>query len=265
MIPAAVLELIPGCAGARPPRAIVRLPGGQGRNEVLRVDTDEGQFVWRRRLPPIDRPGAHPLTELAAHRLAAAASLAPEVLHAAPDGAWLLMPYIPSPPWTEARLCSAQGAERLGRQLARLHGLDRGIDVPPADAREMAAGYVARVHARDPAAARALQPLVRQVDQLSQELALGGERPVLVHGDLMCTNLLGPEPVLVDWEYAQLADPSWDWACVLSYYPLLAAWTDRLLGPAGEDHAQGRHRLLLQQRRFDLLNTLWQRAYPRTS
>src|SRR5690606_42046116 len=61
-------------ADGRPPQAIHPLPGGEGRNEVLRIDTAEGRFVWRRRLPPVDRPGAAAGTELAAHRLAAARS-----------------------------------------------------------------------------------------------------------------------------------------------------------------------------------------------
>jgi hypothetical protein len=58
MIPAHVLALVPGCENARPPLAVTPLQGGEGRNEVLRIDTPEGRFVWRRRLPPVDRPGA---------------------------------------------------------------------------------------------------------------------------------------------------------------------------------------------------------------
>src|SRR5690606_9032656 len=88
MIPPHVLAQVPGCANANPPLAIVPLPGGEGRNEVLRIDTTEGRFVWRRRLPPVDRPGAAARTELAAHRLAAAAGLAPAILRAAADASW---------------------------------------------------------------------------------------------------------------------------------------------------------------------------------
>src|SRR5690606_6763881 len=116
MIPAHVLAQVPGCAGARRPLAVVPLPGGEGRNEVVRIDTREGRFVWRRRLPPVNRPGALAQAELAAHRLAAAAGLAPVVLRAAPDGSWLLMEYVEGRPWNESDLLDPAGARRLGER-----------------------------------------------------------------------------------------------------------------------------------------------------
>lgn len=262
MIPAHVLAQVPGCANGFPPLAVVALPGGEGRNEVLRIDTTEGRFVWRRRLPPVDRPGAAARTELAAHHLAAAAGLAPAVLRAAADGSWILMEYIDAPAWTEEHICSPAGAEQLGRRLAALHAIATPAGVPAADAPAMARGYVARLQQRDPAAAASLQPLAQRVEQIDREMAPLEPSPVLVHGDLMASNLLGPEPLLVDWEYAQAADPSWDWACLLSYYPALERWMNRLLTAAGADSGPCRERLRLQRERFGLLNRLWQRAYP---
>lgn len=265
MIPAKVLALVPGCADHEPPLDVVALPGGEGRNLVLRIHTREGLFVWRRRLPPVDRPGALARTELQAHRLAAAAGLAPRVLHAAPDGSWLLMEHVDAPRWRADQLCSAHGAERIGLQLARLHALDSPASVPVADPVAMTEGYRARIAGRDPAAAASLQPLATRIAELGRQIAEQGEARVLVHGDLMVSNMLGPQPLLVDWEYAQAADPAWDWACLLSYYPALGAWTDRLLGAAAQDTPTARARLQLQQQRFALLTSLWQRAYPALS
>ena len=265
MIPAHVLAQVPGCANANPPLAVVPLPGGEGRNEVLRIETTEGRFVWRRRLPPVDRPGAAPRTELAAHRLAAAAGLAPAILGAAADASWILMEYVAAPAWSEEQICSAEGAERLGRRLAVLHAIKAPDEVPVADAPAMARGYVARLQGRDPAAAAALQPLVRRVEEIGAELAALEAQPVLVHGDLMAGNLLGPEPQLVDWEYAQATDPSWDFACLLSYYPALDPWMNRLLAASGNDSEPCRQRLRLQRERFGLLTRLWRRAYPSVS
>ncbi len=261
MIPPHVLAQVPGCGDTRPPRAVVPLQGGEGRNEVLRIDTAEGSFVWRRRLPPVDRPGASARTELAAHRHAAAAGLAPPVLRAAPDASWILMEYIDQAPWSEQQLCSEQGMEQLLARLATLHAIRAPPDVPPADANSMARGYLERLQRRDPAAAASMQPLVQRIDAIGQELAGLEEEAVLVHGDLMAGNMLGEGPQLVDWEYAQAADPSWDWACLLSYYPSLEPWAERLVA-AGDDVPRRRARLALQRERFELLNRLWQRAYP---
>nr|PZN70043.1 MAG: hypothetical protein DIU62_01085 [Pseudomonadota bacterium] len=262
MIPAHVLAQVPGCAGARRPLAVVPLPGGEGRNEVVRIDTREGRFVWRRRLPPVNRPGALAQAELAAHRLAAAAGLAPVVLRAAPDGSWLLMEYVEGRPWNESDLLDPAGARRLGERLAMLHALSAPEGVPAADAVQMAHGYVDRLRRRDPAAAREVEPEVRRVEEISARLADLDHARALVHGDLSVGNLLGEEPKLVDWEYAQVSDPSWDWACLLSYYPALEPLIDHVIGPAGAGMAAGRARLALQRERFGLLNRLWERAYP---
>lgn len=262
MIPAEVLELIPGCEQERPPLAVTRLPGGQGRNLVLRIDTSAGRFVLRRRLSPRDRPGAAALTELRAHLHAAAAGLAPAVLHAAADGGWILMEHVDAACWTEFELCCAQGAARLGLRLAQLHGLAVPDGVPAADPPAMAGGYLERTSQRDTALALELRPLADEVARLGHELAELGERRVLVHGDLMASNLLGPEPLMVDWEYAQAADPSWDLACLLSYYPRLEPFVGQLLGAAGCAGEATEARLPLQRARFTLLNRLWEAAYP---
>lgn len=262
MIPARVLAKVPGCEDGRLPQSIVRLTGGEGRNEVVRIDTREGRFVWRRRLPPVNRPGALAHSELAAHRQAAAAGLAPPLLHAAPDGSWLLMEFIEGRSWSEQDLLDPAGARRLGERLAMLHALPPPEGVPPADALAMAQGYVERMRRRDPAACSELMPLVQRVEELGRELADLDARRALVHGDLSAGNLLGEAPLLVDWEYAQASDSSWDLACLLSYYPALERHIDLLAGPSGGDTDGGRARLALQRERFELLNLLWQRAYP---
>src|SRR5690606_11658142 len=147
---------------------------------------------------------------------------------------------------------------QLLERLDTLHGIRERADVPRADAGAMARGYVERLQRRAPAAAESLQPLVQRVEAISAELAELEGGAVLVHGDLMAGNMLGQGPRLVDWEYAQAADPTWDWACLLSYYPALEPWAERLMEEKGD--AQHRARLTLQRERFELLNRLWQRA-----
>ena len=80
------------------------------------------------------------------------------------------------------------------------------------------------------------------------------------HGDLNAGNVIGPVPMLVDWEYAQLADPVYDLACLCVYYPSLRPRTEELLSNAGITAANGAERLRLHAELFDGLNRLWEYA-----
>ena len=254
MIPAAVLMQIPGCEDGRPPLAVAPLPGGRACNEVLRVETAQGRFVWRRRFAPVDRPGSRAADELNAQRMAAAIGLAPLILAAHPLGHWLLMEFIDAPVWTAEQLHSEAGIEALATQLAQLHALALPADLPVVDTGAMAADYLARLAAVDAAEATALAPLRERIDAISARLAAGTTRPQLNHGDLMASNMLGDAPLLVDWEYAQVAEPGWDLACLLTYYPELERFMPRLLAGSGVETAA----VELQRERFTLLNRLWE-------
>src|SRR5215467_4743040 len=94
VIPASVLRRIPGCAGGEAPLSVQLLHGGRSVNRNLRIDTRAGRFVLRQRIADGPRPGADALSELACHRTAAAAGVAPAVRDAAPDGSWILMDYV---------------------------------------------------------------------------------------------------------------------------------------------------------------------------
>lgn len=259
MIPAEVLALVPGCEDGRPPLAVQPLPGGRGCNEVLRVDTPQGRFVWRHRLPPIERPGSRPLDELRAQQLAASAGLAPVVLHAHSQGHWLLMEFIDAPVWTAEGLQSESGAECLGRQLARLRRLAVPAQLRPVDTVAMAGEYLAQLGVVAPVEATELAPLLDRIRALTARLAASGLPPVLNHGDLMASNMLGAAPQLVDWEYAQVAEPTWDLACLLTYYPGMGRYMPRLLAAAGMAGDAALAGLDLQLERFELLNRLWER------
>ncbi|HTQ35901.1 MAG TPA: phosphotransferase [Steroidobacteraceae bacterium] len=262
MIPAEALALIPGCEDGRPPLSIAPLPGGRACNQVLRVDTAQGRFVWRRRLDPVDRPGSRAADEWRAQRLAAAAGLAPAILAAHPRGHWLLMEFIDAPMWTAEQLHSETGALRLGRQLGRLHELQVPAGMSAVDPTAVAADYLARLMAVAAAEAAELAPLRDRVAMLDARIAAAGTAPVLNHGDLMASNMLGAAPRLVDWEYAQLAGPGWDLACLLTYYPGMARFLPQLLAGSGLTGAVIAS-LEWQRERFELLNRLWERLAAR--
>jgi thiamine kinase-like enzyme len=63
--------------------------------------------------------------------------------------------------------------------------------------------------------------------------------------------------VLIDWEYAQVADPTYDVACLLVYYPRVESHLEVLLGAAGLDSIADRAALTLQRELFGCLNRLW--------
>src|SRR5262250_1317481 len=120
VIPASVLGRIPGCAGGEAPLSVHLLHGGRNVNRTLRIDTRVGRFVLRQRIQEGPRPGADPLGEVACHRAAAAAGVAPAVLDAAPDGSWILMDYVEGGMWTPPRLQAPEGLRTLGACLQRL-------------------------------------------------------------------------------------------------------------------------------------------------
>jgi aminoglycoside phosphotransferase (APT) family kinase protein len=257
MIPPHLAALIPGCEEGAAPRLIQPLTGGRGCNLVLRVDTDAGSFVLRQRHPPRDRPGSAAMTELRCQMAAAAAAIAPRVIQAATDGSWLLMDFIDAPVWTDEHLLSDKGVRELGFCLSQLHGLEVPRSVPPFDADSIAAGYLGQLRERSVQLVAQFQPLANRVRELSQATSELKLPAVLNHGDLQSCNMLGTGPVLVDWEYSQLVDPTYDIACLLTYYPGLESKLPLLLDSAGLPRDAAKAALGLQRERFSCLNQLW--------
>lgn len=256
-----LVRCVPGCESGNPPLAVQRLTGGRGANSVWRLHTSAGNFVLRLRHGP-DRPGSTSRFELASHRLAAAAGLAPRLVDAAPDGGWLLMEYVAAPTWTEARLLSDTGIDLLGDVLQRVHALNCEA-LPRMDVAGIAREHLALIR-KSTAMTDSGDRLLAAIEQDSRELAGFSSRAVLNHGDLMAANLIGPAgaaaPLLLDWEYAQRTDPTWDVACLLEYYPDLGQKADRLLRSCGLAMGEDQHILSLTRRLFAGLNRLWQQT-----
>ncbi|MGC4027399.1 MAG: aminoglycoside phosphotransferase family protein [Steroidobacteraceae bacterium] len=260
MIDPAVLARVPGCEDGRPPRVQRPLPGGRGCNDIRYLETGAGRFVLRTRLAPLQRPGADPLRELACHRAAAAADLAPRVLAAAPDGGWILMEWLDGRLWREADLADAAAIDHLGQRLARLHALAVPAGAP-FDALDYARAQQRLIHEQWPQRAA---EAARQVESLYGELAAPTGPPIraaICHGDLQMANCIGDPLRFVDWEYAQIADPAYDLACLLTYYPQLQPHLQRLLAAAGLAGPDDQARVAAQCRLFAILNRLWALAH----
>jgi thiamine kinase len=260
LIPPRLLPRIPGCESGRPPVDVRVLAGGGWLNRCLYIRTSAGRFVLRQRLSTLARPGADGPQELTCQRAAAAAGLAPAVIDAAPDASWVLMDYVEGAMWTRPDLAIPARVEALGATLAALHAL-----APPAigslDVGAIVQGQLALIRARDSGAGPALETLAASAAQLASRMAETAIAPALNHGDLSVANLLGPRPLLVDWEYAQRADPVYDVACLLAYYPEMEGQLDRLLGAAGLAAPGCRDRLATHRALFVVFNALWRRAH----
>jgi aminoglycoside phosphotransferase (APT) family kinase protein len=260
LIPASVLQRIPGCARGEAPLSVQVLHGGRNVNRNLRIDTRVGRFVLRQRIREGPRPGADPLREVACQRAAAAAGVAPAVLDAAPDGSWILMDYVEGAMWTPPRLLAPEGLRTLGVCLQRMHAITPPKGLAAFDPVSIAKGQAQAIIERDPAAVARVNALVARTRDLAVNCAAFAVTPVTTHGDLNASNLIGPVPMLVDWEYAQLADPVYDLACLSVYYPGLLLRGGELLRTAGITGADGVVRLRLHAQLFECLNRLWEQT-----
>jgi len=93
------LVRVPGLEQGAAARRIERLGGGTV-NQVFRVDSAAGRFVLRLDGAAWRRPGVDRARELILHRTAAAAGLAPALVHAAPETQGLLvMEYLHGRVW----------------------------------------------------------------------------------------------------------------------------------------------------------------------
>ncbi len=221
LIPPAALALVPGAAQG-PPLRIEPLRGGSV-NEVWRVDTAEGRFVLRLDGPDWRRPGVERWRELQLHSVAAAAGLAPRIIaKSAALDAWVCE-FLPGRCWTPQDYADPAQLQRLGERLAQLHRLP-----PPAvasfDPVSIAHGYIGGREPPDTDTTRRVLRLLRKIQRADAALAAERQPGVIVHGDPVHGNILDGERLwLLDWEYAQLADPVFDVAAVLAYYPAARA------------------------------------------
>jgi Phosphotransferase enzyme family len=159
-----------------------------------------------------------------------------------------------------AWLQATEGLRTLGACLQRLYATTPPDGVAAFDPVSIATGLAQAILERNPAAAEKVNALVARTRQLALDCTAFAVTPVTTHGDLNASNLIGPAPMLVDWEYAQLADPVYDLACLSVYYPGLQLRSEELLGTAGITDANGAVRLRLHAQLFDSLNRLWEQA-----
>ena len=255
------LARVPGWNSIADPAAVTRLPGGSV-NQVFRVDTRFGAFVLRLNGAAWRRPGVDRRRELALHGAAAAAGVAPPIVHADPERDGLLITeFEPGRLWSEADYTDAASLHRLGERLQVLHALAAPA-VTPFDPWTSAQQYLAQIGSRgqaQPPAPAALAPLQRAC----QAIQASNRNACIAHGDLAHANLLeGRRLWLLDWEYAQRSDALMDVACVLAYYPDARRYGAELAAASGAGLQSAGDRRALSERVYvyRALSWLWHLA-----
>ena len=241
--PAAALALVPGLEQGATPLLLQRLAGGH-INETWRVDTALGQYTLRLDGPAAMRPGVARNRELLLHASAAAAGLAPPIVRAVPAAQLLVCEFLSGRTWGDADFQDPDALQRLGERLALLHQL-----MPPAslaahfDPYALVQNYLRQAAGVAPLPSQSAEVL-RQLRYALAGIEDAAARPVVVHGDLPYGNVLENSQLwLLDWEYAQLADPIYDVACIVAHLPLSSTLAQRLLAAAGLGAARARRRL----------------------
>lgn len=203
-----------------PPLAVKPLASGES-NVNYYVRTARGEYVLRRY--PTDTLGVCRQQELRCQHAAAAAGLAPAPLCLNNHQQLLISEYIANGcPLT----LTPERLTLLAATLAKLHTLRVQTPVlqPVQYLRRLM--HKTQMPALQPAAALfdALQQSASQFEQLSTDL-------VLCHMDLHQGNLLwAAERIwLLDFEYTQLADSSFDLAAIVLHFNLSAAQEQQLL------------------------------------
>ncbi len=256
---AAALALVPGLEYGAAPLRLERLAGGTV-NDSWRVDTAQGRFVLRIDGPAWRRPGVDRERERQVHDAAAAAGLAPHVRRRAAGLGAQVSEFLEGRSWIAADLEQPEALERLGARLSQLHALGAPAGVAPFDPGHYAREYLQRL---DPAAAArsGAQAVVDGVEAAARQVAAGGRGPAIIHGDLAPANLLeGTALWLLDWEYAQVADPLYDLGCLLAYHPELRPRARSWLAAAGLAGADAPRRLGAAIQVYEALSWLWVRA-----
>ena len=257
-----VLSRVPG-ADTAVPLQVESLTGGL-TNRSFRVTTSQGRYVVRLgtaydSLLAIDRRA-----ETMAQRLAADAGVAPRVIDADIASGLLITEYAPGRSWTATDFTDPRQIDRLGAQLASLQAIDARAapGLARLDPTVLARGYVRRIVAAAPEEQRHLEPMLTEAQRRWRDSGASARSPVLTHSDLHGSNLVdgGTRLWLIDWEYAALADPLHDVACVLAYHPEAVPHLPRLLAALGLERITTPAVLDAAIWLFQLLVFLWYRA-----
>jgi aminoglycoside phosphotransferase (APT) family kinase protein len=251
------LAQVPG-AGTCTALDVQRLAGGTA-NATYRVTTGEGVFVVRLHEAYVLDLGVDRRREAVLHAAAASAGLASRILAADPLGRYLVTQFLEGAPWQAVDFDSETRLWALARTLRALHALP-APPVPPLDLAGLLERHVAQLAAQDAAAVQDLLPQVARARDILTRQAQAGRPACIIHGDLAHDNVIGSgQPRLIDWEYAAVADPLADLACLVAYYPQVMGYGAELLRHCGLSESASLPELEDLSGIYRLVSNLWYR------
>jgi thiamine kinase len=236
--PARARELIPPAALAQVPgyeatARIAVLAGGEV-NRTFRVATREGRFILRLHAASGLALGADHAREARLQNAAAAAGIAPAVLHIDPARRFMVSEYVAGRVWSAADFSDVASLRKLAVTLERLHAVAPPIPAP-FDLAALLNAFAERIGQAAPSERPQLAKWLQRAHKSVRECASDTRVPALFHSDLQHGNLIatGKRLMLIDWEYAAVGDPLYDLACVLAYYPQAQRHARELLDASG--------------------------------
>ncbi|MFN3970107.1 MAG: phosphotransferase family protein [Gemmobacter sp.] len=238
-------------------RAAVPQRMGGLTNRVWRVGSHVLRLPGQGTEAYIDRAN-----EARAARQAAAAGVAPDVIHADPATGIMVTRFVAG-----AQTMTPQGfrdrpgaAARAGAAFARLH---RSGAVFPArfDLFAMIDGYLRLLAPRDVALPAGYHDVLAEAEGVRAALARAPVAPAPCHCDPLCENLLddGARMWIVDWEYSGMNDPMWDLGDLSVEAGMDESQEEAMLTAyfGAEAQAADRGRMMAAKAMCDLLWTLW--------
>jgi thiamine kinase len=220
LIPAEALALVPGAIPGADMH-VARLIGGSV-NDLWRVTTPSGQFALRLDGAAWRRPGVDRHRESLVHEAAAAAGIAPGIVAVSPHADVWVFEFRNGRSWTPEDYADVAQLLRWSARVVQLHRLPVPAALrTPFAPWQLAHDYAAQAGARGVALPAARRDAALHAIAAAQAVLDRAAQPhVLVHGDATAGNVIDDGALwLIDWEYAQLADPAFDLAVVLTYYP----------------------------------------------
>jgi thiamine kinase-like enzyme len=232
-------------------------------NESYRVERD-GRAYSMRLAVDLAELGVDRDWECRILGCAARAGLAPVIVCCEPSRGILVAEWTGGRAWTAQELRQPGNIRALTGLIRRVHALPI-----PRPARIMSpaawiahySGAAARTGMRSATSARLRGAANAQLELLA---GIPSAQRVLCHSDLHRLNVAaGERLVLLDWEYAHVADPYWDLAAWIANNDGTAGFAEAVLAgylerPAGEDEAK---RLRLLTWLYDYVCLLWSELY----
>jgi len=201
-----------------PPKFISHLVGGLTNRSAL-IEIDGQRFVCRRNAPNGKSLGIDRFAEKKILHEVANAGIAPKILLCDPEQGVLISEFIAAEPCSKEALLDPSFLEKFSDYLNKIHSLK--LDLPSRNYGEYIQAYWDNAEQRGLALKDKLyqerENLLGTLAKLNESKNESKISPVLCHHDLLPSNVLhlaSGRLVFIDWEYAAMGWPAFDWAVV---------------------------------------------------